>query len=233
MTFTHLQKIAAESGYILYVMPVLLLLAMTVIFERTFYLERKLRHGRRIISLITESGSRLNENTLTSLVKNSKPPFSDVILTVSSCLRQKQSRDATSHFAEESLMQSITATDRDLWFLDTLVTLAPLLGLLGTIIGMFNAFTVLNHPHTHATQITGGIAEALVATASGLIVAIVSMVFYNRLGEQARLLAHQLEIVQKSLVNRIELDNISNEQETLDDSVQEHENIRSLQYAIS
>jgi biopolymer transport protein ExbB len=64
--------------------------------------------------------------------------------------------------------------------LDTIITLSPLLGLLGTVTGMIAAFGILstigmNQP----TAITGGVAEALIATAAGLAIAIVTLVPYN------------------------------------------------------
>jgi biopolymer transport protein ExbB len=64
--------------------------------------------------------------------------------------------------------------------LDTIITLSPLLGLLGTVTGMIAAFGILstsgmNQPNA----ITGGVAEALIATAAGLAVAIASLVPYN------------------------------------------------------
>ncbi|MBI5875207.1 MAG: MotA/TolQ/ExbB proton channel family protein [Deltaproteobacteria bacterium] len=64
--------------------------------------------------------------------------------------------------------------------MDTIITLAPLLGLLGTIIGMIRSFDVmslagLGQPHA----VTGGVAEALIATATGLTVAIITLVPYN------------------------------------------------------
>jgi biopolymer transport protein ExbB len=69
---------------------------------------------------------------------------------------------------------------RGLPVLDTIVTLSPLLGLLGTVTGMIGAFGVLSttgigQPHA----ITGGVAEALIATAAGLAIAIVTLVPYN------------------------------------------------------
>jgi len=69
---------------------------------------------------------------------------------------------------------------RYLPLLDTVITLAPLLGLLGTVTGMISAFGImsqggLNQP----TAITGGVGEALVATATGLAVAIAALVPYN------------------------------------------------------
>jgi biopolymer transport protein ExbB len=64
--------------------------------------------------------------------------------------------------------------------LDTIITLSPLLGLLGTITGMIAAFGILstsgmNQPNA----ITGGVAEALIATAAGLAIAIATLVPYN------------------------------------------------------
>jgi biopolymer transport protein ExbB len=88
--------------------------------------------------------------------------------------------------------------------LDTIVTLAPLLGLLGTIIGMFNAFQVLGNAGSAPTQITGGVAEALVATASGLFIAIIGLVCFNGLHNRVRLIIHQMETIKVMLVNRLD-----------------------------
>jgi len=64
--------------------------------------------------------------------------------------------------------------------LDTIVTLAPLLGLHGTVVGMIGSFNIMSEagmgqPHA----VTGGVAEALIATASGLLIAILTLIPYN------------------------------------------------------
>jgi biopolymer transport protein ExbB len=75
---------------------------------------------------------------------------------------------------------------RRLVILDTIITLAPLLGLLGTITGMISSFGImsdagLGQPHA----VTGGVAEALIATATGLLIAILTLVPYNYFSSRA------------------------------------------------
>ena len=83
--------------------------------------------------------------------------------------------------AMEALAQAeIPVLKSRLGVLDTIVTLAPLLGLLGTVVGMIGSFDVMSEagmgqPHA----ITGGVAEALIATATGLLIAILTLISYN------------------------------------------------------
>ena len=66
-----------------------------------------------------------------------------------------------------------------LYYLSVIVTMAPLLGLLGTISGMIRAFSVLNIQSGQAIAITGGVGEALIATAFGLCVAVLALVVHS------------------------------------------------------
>lgn len=81
---------------------------------------------------------------------------------------------------EAAAQAEIPLLKNRLGVLDTIVTLAPLLGLLGTVVGMIGSFDVMSEvgmgqPHA----VTGGVAEALIATATGLLIAILTLVSYN------------------------------------------------------
>lgn len=92
--------------------------------------------------------------------------------------------------------------------LSTIVTLAPLLGLLGTVIGMIGSFSVLNLKTGDAFMITGGIGEALVATASGLCVAILAMAIYSYFNHRLDRVITDLEKVSVLLVSQMDGENV-------------------------
>lgn len=78
-------------------------------------------------------------------------------------------------------------------YLETIVTLAPLLGLLGTVTGMISSFSVLSVSDGQPFAITGGVGEALVATATGLCVAIIALVIHTYLVQQQDRLITDME----------------------------------------
>jgi biopolymer transport protein ExbB len=82
---------------------------------------------------------------------------------------------------------------RFLTVMDTLVTLAPLLGLLGTVTGLMRAFLSIGGEELSVMRVTGGIGEALIATACGLGVAIFSLIPYNYFSGKVARLQFELE----------------------------------------
>ena len=80
-------------------------------------------------------------------------------------------------------------------YLETIVTLAPLLGLLGTVTGMIGSFSVLSVSNGEPFAITGGVGEALIATATGLCVAIIALIIHAYLVQREDNLVSEMEEV--------------------------------------
>ncbi|BDI31808.1 biopolymer transporter ExbB [Capsulimonas corticalis] len=107
------------------------------------------------------------------------------------------------HMEEFALRQMPVMMER-LSVLDTIVTLAPLLGLLGTITGMIKAFHIVGSAATSSPGvITGGIAEALIATSAGLAIAIVTLPAYNFLTERVKENISEMEWRATQLMNTL------------------------------
>jgi biopolymer transport protein ExbB len=96
---------------------------------------------------------------------------------------------------------------RGLWVLETIVTAAPLMGLLGTITGMMQSFKVIGAAGLVApAQVTAGVAQALIATALGLLIALVALFAFNALSRRKSAALDEMERLGSRLVDRIRLD---------------------------
>lgn len=201
MTFSKLIELANGSGGTLYLMCLLLLAALTVIIERSLYLSKMQQGGEHLIVLLQANSPLHTETMQKALQMHARLPH--VSLFKAALIEPVAAeRDVCASHLEEAVMREVPTLDRSLWVLDTVITLAPLLGLFGTIVGMFGAFSVLGDVQNSAGQVTGGIAEALVATASGLLIAMIGLVFFNWLNTKVRAIVHQLDTLKLMLLNR-------------------------------
>lgn len=203
MNLDHITQLAANSEGILYVMAVLLLLALTVVIDRFWYLGRTIRRGELITRTVSQF-AHLDRKTIKDLADRSRRLPHGAVLEVPLHYPEVDDAHRLSELLEEAILWQAPKLDSRLWMLDTVVTLAPLLGLLGTIIGMFKSFQVLGDGSSAPAQITGGVGEALVATACGLFIAIIGLVCFNSLNNCVRIVVHQMETLKIVLVNRLD-----------------------------
>jgi biopolymer transport protein ExbB len=201
MNLDNLLTIANDSGGTLYLMAVLMLIALTVIIERTRHLLNMQSAGESLMQLLRQDPHLKSENAKALMQKFQDMPHTRIIKILDHEPLSASQESVADHL-EEALMHEVPMLDKSLWMLDTVITLAPLLGLFGTIIGMFNAFSVLDDIQNAASQVTGGIAEALVATACGLLIAMIGLIFFNWLNTHVRVIVHQLETLKVMLLNR-------------------------------
>lgn len=102
---------------------------------------------------------------------------------------------------ENAAQLSAARLRESLNFLSTIVTLSPLLGLLGTVIGMINSFSVFNVQSGQPMAITGGVGEALIATATGLIVAVMALLAHTYFSHRLDKMVTDMEQVSATVMN--------------------------------
>ena len=142
---------------------------MSVFF---FWRRLRKRENDTIILQFVEAG---NVEQAQKLAYGSHHPVARVLLAG---LEYRQLSPATA--MEAAAQGELRRVKAYLPILDTVITLAPLLGLLGTITGMISAFGIVSDTGLgQPTAITGGVAEALIATATGLFIAILTLLPYN------------------------------------------------------
>lgn len=150
------------------------ILALTIIVDRFIYFTRIKSQDNslapKLVSLVKDKEIK----AAIALCETSKSPLSNIIMSGLKNLNMpKESMQSASNKELPRLERFISA-------LSTISTIAPLLGLLGTILGMIQSFAVISVIGSgKPTALASGIANALLTTAAGLIIAIPTVVFYN------------------------------------------------------
>jgi biopolymer transport protein ExbB len=180
------------------------LLGLTISLERLIYFKKfgASRLPPKMLSLI-------EQEKFTDALAFAENQTSPVLRVISTGVLQRI--NCPTKAMEASAIAEITKMKRGLPALDTIITLGPLLGLLGTIIGMIDSFGImsksgLGNPHA----VTGGVAEALICTAAGIFVAVTTLIPYNfflaRLEQETEKIEHyatKTEAVLQRLVGQI------------------------------
>jgi biopolymer transport protein ExbB len=164
-----------QGGPVMWPILIVSIIALTVVIERCFWWSGRWfrRDPKRIEKVFTaiENGDNTEASRLS---RGSRDPV----------LRMMWNGLNHQHASLQGALQvaagiEIKRAGRFLVVMDTLVTLAPLLGLLGTITGLIRSFSFLGNEELAVQAVTGGIAEALIATACGLGIAIFALIPFN------------------------------------------------------
>jgi biopolymer transport protein ExbB len=190
-----------QSWGILPLLALTFIIGLGVIFERLHFFNRCVRTGQSL-----QHDLQLVAPGATAQAQALAAHYTDTVqvtLVNAALTHQGQPADLLGRDLEEAVLIALPQLDRHLWVLDTCITLGPLLGLLGTIIHLIEAFSALSeHQGQNMSLVTGPIAHALVATAMGLVVAIVCVTFLNYFNKRIRMVVNQLDLIQSMLVRR-------------------------------
>lgn len=191
------------SGGLLPLMALLLLITLAVIIERWYFFHKVLVAGEAMehdVQLVKYQ----NAVDMNKVAEYYGGAVQSSIISTALASRGEDASAMDRHI-EEAIMWQLPKMDKHMWVLDTSVTLAPLLGLFGTIIGMIKTFNVLGTKGAGGApeMVTGGIGEALIATGAGLLIAIIAIVFLNYFNKRVRLALHQMELLKIMVINRL------------------------------
>ncbi len=203
MTLVYLMHLANYSDGVLYILAFLLLVALAVMLDRFWSLRVTIMRGKSIINAAAAQPA-MNRADLEALRRDAGTLPEAALLDTAIRHLDIAHGEHMANRLDESIMLMAPQLDKRLWILDTVVTLAPLLGLFGTIIGMFHAFSVLAQPGHAPNDVTAGVADALIATAFGIVIAMIGLAAFNGLSNQVRLVIHQLDTMKMMILNRID-----------------------------
>jgi len=194
-----------HGGAIIYPLLVLALAALVVMLDKILVYQRHARLPESLRQLVETYGfdwSELDRHLIALGPHNYFGRFFRVILDN----RTKPAWWVESRAGDEA-QQIEKALGRGMWVLDTVVTAAPLLGLLGTIFGMMQSFKLMGPDGlVNPSGVTAGVAEALIATAVGLLIALVALFGFNYLTRLQAQTMDEMERLGTRLVDHIRLD---------------------------
>lgn len=112
-----------------------------------------------------------------------------------------QNKKFTSIEIEKHSHEAIRYIERFTGIVSTIATISPMIGLLGTVTGMMKSFSALSSGATASQRLAGGITEALLTTALGLLVAIPSIILYNYMVNKSAYLIKETELIANRIAN--------------------------------
>ncbi|QKQ74074.1 MotA/TolQ/ExbB proton channel family protein [Nostoc sp. TCL240-02] len=177
----EIQNLFAAGGVVMWPLLAFSVLGVALIFERIrFWVRINQRQSRVVRDVLNLYRLDNVVGAMDKLQKNADLPLARIFLAA---LELEEPNPEEFRLALESESQAeIPVLKRFQNIFETIISLAPLLGLLGTVLGLIASFASLNLGDvggSKTTNVTAGISEALVSTASGLIVAIFILMFAN------------------------------------------------------
>lgn len=171
-------EIVSSGGLVMIFILILMALAMMIVGERFWSLRDKevIPSDLKDQVIKWSKAKHLDEKHLQGLENNS--PLGYVM--ASAVRNREMNRDEIVETVEDAGRHVLHKMEKPLNWLSVISEVSPLLGLLGTVIGMIKVFAAINaHGVGDAAHLASGISQALITTAAGLIVAIPGMLFYR------------------------------------------------------
>jgi biopolymer transport protein ExbB len=194
----------SKGGWILAPTALCSLISLAAVLERFFRLRESRIVPRPLVDSIKRELSRGRIADALDLCQKSWQPVSRIL--EAGILKHRQSRAEIKEAMEDAGRQEVEVLERNLDLLAFIANLTPLLGLLGTVIGLIRIFGVLHDIKNvgDPSLLAGGVAEALINTAAGLAVAIPAMLFHHLFSKRAQRLILRMEKASSEVLEILE-----------------------------
>ena len=175
--FVMLWDVAKTPPYVFFLLIGCSIFTFTLIPERFMYYRKAAGSAEEMVTQIKQAGT-LSE-ALTA-IENSPGVAGTVLRAALTASRDGYTPEQVEQLVQGTVTKELISMEKFLPQLDSMVTLCPLIGLLGTTVGMIRSFSIIAAiGMSDPTKLAGGISEALINTASGLAVAIPALFAYN------------------------------------------------------
>ena len=195
-------QVLSAGGWVMPFIVLCSIIALAICIERQFALNRKKIAPPHLLAMVWQQlrGEGLDAQRLKSLRQGS--PLGAIL--AAGLANRHQGRDVMRESIREAASHVIHQLERYLNTLGTVAAVTPLMGLLGTVLGMISVFTeITTHGTGNAGALAGGISEALITTAAGLAVAIPSLVMHRHYTSRIESIVVDLEREAIKLVDAI------------------------------
>lgn len=191
-----------QGGVLMIPLAVCSVLAMWVIVDRAWHLRWRRVVKPEIVDLIDTLEGPNDIPLARSICERNPGAFSTIVLVALD--GRDGGRDEIREQVEDQGRQEVARLAYGLGLLETIAAIAPLLGLLGTVLGMIEVFDVVSEQGAgQAQSLSGGISEALITTATGLSIGIPALVAYNYFVGKAERLVLNMEAHTNRLIKKI------------------------------
>ncbi|OQX95928.1 hypothetical protein B6I21_02980 [candidate division KSB1 bacterium 4572_119] len=191
-----------SGGIVMIPLIICSIIVLTIVIERSIVLRKKKILVPEIINVIETIEKQEDIHLAISICNKNKGAFANIVQLG---LENKDlPKDDLKELITDQGRQEVRTLQKGLVIMETIAGIAPLLGLLGTVIGMIKVFTVISEQGLGQTQaLSGGISEALMTTVVGLTIGIPSLVVYNYFTDKAENLIMDIEKFTSQLLRKL------------------------------
>ena len=203
--YSAIVKFFQDGGVFMYPIVIVFALGLAIAIERWLYLTMATANNKAIWSKVAPYLRAGNIAGAIQVTSKSKAAVAQIMTYGLNRVRSARRREDVEQAMEESLMEVMPRLEKRTHYLATFANIATLLGLLGTIIGLINAFTAVSNanPAEKADLLSASISVAMNTTAFGLIVAIPLLLVHTLLQTKTTEIVDSLEMASVKFLNSV------------------------------